>query len=165
MGFIIDKQTLNDLCIFGKRGSGSVYNLFNGMHTKGGASLLEEWFLYPLDQAEQINKRSQMIRFFQEQQLAFPFQGELLDAVEFYLSNRDRRNRITTDDNELQRKVKEYIGANPEYKTLHKGLVACIRLIGSLRDLLQAIQCCGDKNPFLQECCEISGILDSEEWQ
>lgn len=165
MGFIIDKQTLNDLCIFGKRGSGSVYNLFNGMHTKGGASLLEEWFLYPLDQAEQINKRSQMIRFFQEQQLAFPFQGELLDAVEFYLSNRDRRNRIATDDNELQRKVKEYIGANPEYKTLHKGLVACIRLIGSLRDLLQAIQCCGDKNPFLQECCEISGILDSEEWQ
>lgn len=165
MGFVIDKQTLNDLCIFGKRGSRSVYSLFNGMHTKGGASLLEEWFLYPLDQADKINKRAETIRYFQTHQPDFPFQGECLDTVEFYLSNKDRRSRIKTNENELQRKFHVYIGANSEHEILHKGIIACIHLIGTLKDFLQEINSFGGENPLREDAEQISRLIDSEDWQ
>ena len=48
MAFIIDRQTINDLNIFGKVRGNSVYGVFNSTRTRGGAQLLEEMFHYPL---------------------------------------------------------------------------------------------------------------------
>ncbi len=62
MSFIIDKQTLDDLHIFGKRGA--IFNIFNNTHTRGGALLLEEMFNYPLADAARIGQRMGVIRFF-----------------------------------------------------------------------------------------------------
>ena len=99
MAFIIDRQTLDDLNIFGKRGKNSVYGMFNTTRTSGGARVLEEMFLYPLSDEEKINKRSGIIRYFQQKNIVFPFRGELFDTVEYYLSNTDTRTRLSGEDN------------------------------------------------------------------
>ena len=56
MSFKIDKQTLDDLAIFGNNRTKSVYDIFNRTRTRGGAKILEEMFLYPLSDADQINE-------------------------------------------------------------------------------------------------------------
>ena len=45
-GFKIDKQTLNDFAVFGTVRNQSVYEIFNRMHTRGGARRLEEMFQF-----------------------------------------------------------------------------------------------------------------------
>ncbi len=64
MSFNTDKQTLDDLNIIGKPGGDSIYHIFNNTHTRGGADILEQMFLYPMGEAEAINTRSQIIQYF-----------------------------------------------------------------------------------------------------
>ena len=89
MHFTTDKQTLEDLNIFGKHGDGSVYNLFNHTRTRGGAVLLEQLFHEPLSRPESIRKRIGIIRFFAEAGLTFPCKPEWFDAIGQYLANTD----------------------------------------------------------------------------
>ena len=140
ISFAIDKQTLDDLNIFGKRGSHSVYSLFNTTHTRGGSVVLEEMFRYPLADAAQIEKRSSVIRYFQEIKAVFPFRGDLFDTVEYYLSNTDTRTKIAPEDDTLQRKFRNYMGTDTEYESLHKGIVATLELLNRLHDFLEEIQ-------------------------
>ena len=104
MSFKIDKQTLDDLAIFGNNRTKSVYDIFNRTRTRGGAKILEEMFLYPLSDADQINERSDVIRYYRDIEAEFPFRGEIFDTMEFYLSNTDRRTQLMTQDNTLGRK-------------------------------------------------------------
>ncbi len=64
MIFNADKQTLDDLNIFGKKGKDSVYALFNRTCTTGGAVKLEQIFHYPSTGAAEIRDRSETIQFF-----------------------------------------------------------------------------------------------------
>ncbi len=89
--FTTDKQTLEDLNIFGKHGGDSIYHIFNRCVTRGGAMILEEWFRYPLSEEGAINKRSSIIRLFSENGTPFPFDNTLFDAIEPWLSNIDER--------------------------------------------------------------------------
>ena len=72
MSFKIDKQTLDDLAIFGNNRTKSVYDIFNRTRTRGGAKILEEMFLYPLSDADQINERSDVIRYYRDIEAEFP---------------------------------------------------------------------------------------------
>jgi DNA mismatch repair ATPase MutS len=137
MAFIIDKQTLDDLSIFGKRGKTSIYNLFNTTRTRGGAQILEDMFMYPLSEAEKINKRSHIIRYFQENRIAFPFRGELFDTIEYYLSNTDNRTRLMAENDTLQRKLKGAMGADNEYEQLHKGVLAIVEIVNNLQTFIE----------------------------
>lgn len=138
MSFIVDKQTLDDLHIFGKRGN-AVYNLFNTTQTRGGAQELEEMFRYPLADLGRINQRSAIIRYFRELQPAFPFRNEAFDAIEHYLENADERSGIQVENDTLQRKLRNYIGADTDYELLHKGIVATIEVFNNLHDWLKQI--------------------------
>src|SRR5882757_5491092 len=104
MSLIIDKQTLDDLNIFGRRNNDSVYTIFNRTHTRGGAEVLEQLFRYPLSDAASINSRSSIIRHFKDRKLTFPFRGDLFDAAELYLADTDERNRLAYNENTLRRK-------------------------------------------------------------
>lgn len=136
MAFLIDKQTLNDLNIFGKTGRNSVYELFHKTRTRGGAQLLEEMFLYPLSDAERIAERSTIIGYFQKIQATFPLRGDIFDALEPYLENTDSRTRILAENDTLQRKLKSYMGADTGYELLHKGILAAIELFNLLDGFL-----------------------------
>jgi DNA mismatch repair ATPase MutS len=158
MAFIIDKQTLDDLNIFGKRGRDSIYNMFNTTRTRGGAQVLEEMFLYPLSEVEKINKRSSIIRFFQASGMPFPFRGELFDTIEYYLSNTDSRTRLAAEDNTLQRKLKGAMGADTDYEQLHKGVLAAVEIVNSLREFIDQMEREADTGPYREELEEMGRL-------
>lgn len=133
MAFLIDKQTLDDLNIFGHRGQNSIYQMFCTTRTRGGAQLLEEMFRYPLDDYIKINQRSDTIRSLMNHLQEFPFQGEIIDTVDNYLQNSDIRTQLCVEDNTLQRKLKGVIGADTAFEDIHKGVLACVALMENVQ--------------------------------
>ena len=138
MSLIIDKQTLDDLNIFGKRDNDAVYAIFNRTYTRGGAGVLEQMFRYPLASLDDIRTRSSIIHFFFTHQTAFPFQGELFDAAESYLSDTDERSRLSAQNNTLGRKFNQVIGADTAYQQLVKGIAAVIEILILLQQFIDA---------------------------
>lgn len=165
MAFIIDKQTLDDLNIFGKRGRDSIYSMFNTTRTRGGAQILEEMFLYPLSEEDKINKRSSIISYFLERGMDFPFRGELFDTIEYYLSNTDTRTRLQAEDNTLQRKLKGAMGADTDYEQLHKGVLAGIEILSSLRDFIEKMEREGDAGPYREEVEELGRLVRDADYE
>ena len=157
MAFIIDRQTINDLNIFGKVRGNSVYGVFNSTRTRGGAQLLEEMFHYPLSDAERINHRSTVIRYFMDKNVRFDFQNEWFDALEGYLANRDERSRLMPEDNTLQRRMKRCVGGDMEFEQVLKGVLAGINLINTVRGFLAQAE--GENNPYAQECKELAQLV------
>ncbi|WP_059025528.1 MutS-related protein [Gabonibacter massiliensis] len=165
MSFTIDKQTLDDLNIFGKQHRGnSIYSLFNTTRTRGGALVLEEMFLYPLSDVDKINKRSTIIKYFQEKNVEFPFRSELFDTVEHYLSNTDSRTKIVAENNTLQRKFRSYMGTDTEYELLHKGILASVEIINCLHDFFIQIDAINAVDSYKEEVEEMNKIILDEEF-
>lgn len=159
MSFIIDKQTLDDLKIFGKIHGNSIYGLFNHTRTRGGALILEEMFRYPLTDCEKINRRSSIIRYFMENQTGFPFRNEWFDSIDHYLGNRDNRTRLNPEENTLKRKLRGYIGADTEYEQLQQGVLAGIGIINGVSDLLEKTS--QSDIPWRQELDHLGKIIQN----
>src|ERR1700754_873550 len=98
MLFTTDKQTLEDLNIFGKHGGNALFNIYNRCITRGGAAIMEEMFRYPLSDEKAINQRIGIIKYFAAAAMAFPFNATHFDAAETYLNNTDERTRLTSGD-------------------------------------------------------------------
>ena len=72
MSFKIDKQTLDDLAIFGIT-ERNLFMIFSTEPVRGWCENFEEMFLYPLSDADQINERSDVIRYYRDIEAEFPF--------------------------------------------------------------------------------------------
>jgi DNA mismatch repair protein MutS len=140
MSLMTDKQTLNDLNIFGKGGGDTVYAIFNRTFTRGGSELLEEMFRSPLSDEDRINARSAVIRSFSEQEVRFPYESEWFDAAEQYLENTDERTRLTETDNTLGRKFNHLIAADTEYKAIEKSVVSLISILQATKAFAATIR-------------------------
>jgi DNA mismatch repair protein MutS len=163
MSLVIDKQTLDDLNIFGKRGNDSVYSIFNRTYTRGGAEILEQLFRYPLADVQQINTRSSIIRFFKDSRITFPFKGELFDAAEQYLANTDERSRLSHAENTLGRKFNTLIGADTGYQQVIKGMVSVIEFLIGLRSFVDAMSDPAWDSPYAVELEQVAQLLRVEE--
>ncbi|MRG43560.1 DNA mismatch repair protein [Chitinophaga sp. SYP-B3965] len=130
MSFIADKQTLDDLNLIGKYNNSSILHLFRGVKTRGGEKQLEQMFQFPLTDAEAINHRSSMFRYFGDKAFLFPFTGEQVDVAAAYLSS---------GGNILQMKLQSYIGLPAAYEQLTEGLKATLKLLQTLKTFLQDI--------------------------
>ncbi len=139
MVFTTDKQTLEDLNIFGKQGSDSVYTIFNRTTTRGGASILEEMFRYPLSDEHTINRRSGIIQYFAALGMTFPFQSAHFDAVEPYLSNTDERTKLSTEEHSIGKKLSNLIGVDAETAVIYKGVTALTELLKGSRDFIASL--------------------------
>ena len=164
MSFKIDKQTLDDLAIFGNNRTKSVYDIFNRTRTRGGAKILEEMFLYPLSDADQINERSDVIRYYRDIEAEFPFRGEIFDTMEFYLGNTDRRTQLMTQDNTLGRKFKNLVGTDTEYTQIHNGIVCCIELLNTLDAFLKNSKADAGNKTIAELTASLRGLLGNEKW-
>ena len=179
MSFSVDKQTLDDLNIFTKKGRDSVFGLFNRTRTRGGAEILEQMFRYPLSEEAAINHRSEIIRFFQSKQIAFPFKEEWFDLVEQYLSNTDERSRLSQEENKLGRTFNNLIGTDTEYKQIVKGLTGVLDLLSAFTTFLENIKAdiasqISDQrsanqqigsNPYNEELLVIQSLLNDPDLQ
>lgn len=150
MSLMTDKQTLNDLNIFGKGGGDTVYAIFNRTFTRGGSELLEEMFRSPLSDENAINARSAIIRSFSEREVNFPYESEWFDAAEQYLENTDERTRLTETDNTLSRKFNHLIAADTEYKAIEKSVLSLISILQSTRAFAATIRQLADIDELLQ---------------
>jgi DNA mismatch repair protein MutS len=159
MHFTTDKQTMDDLNIFGKPGGDSIYRLFNRTCTSGGAAILEEMFRYPLSGEAAINQRSQTIRFFGTIQGGFPFDRESFDLIGHYLSNRDERTKMTRGDNTFGHKVTNLIAADKELTLYSKGVTALISLLQQLSAFMDAIRPGAAGTPYAHEVEAIGTLL------
>ena len=160
MSFIIDKQTLNDLKIFEKGKGNSIFGIFNDTRTKGGSLVLEDMFRYPLSDVDKINKRSSIIKFFKQHELKFDFNNEWFDAIEHYLSNTDDRTRLSKGDNNLQRKIKGYVGGDTQYEQINKGVLSCIGIICSVNDFINKVDISND-NPYIDDIKNIVELINN----
>lgn len=140
MSFLVDKQSLDDLNVFGRHGRDSIYTLFCHTYSREGAALLEEMFRYPLSSAEEINNRTAIIQFFQRLEMDFPYPGHLFDAVDFYLGNTDARTKLAPEHDTLNRKFRSAIGAENEYEQIHKGLTSLIQIINISKEFVRKVK-------------------------
>lgn len=109
-----DNQTMNDLGIFSSRGEGSIFDLYNRTHTRGGAAELKELFLNPLSDRQKISIRSSIIEDFASKNISFPFHSPLFDLAEKYMMHTgEQTNRGTQNpalgEKEIQQGVTSVI--------------------------------------------------------
>lgn len=163
MSFKTDKQTLDDLMIFGRQNAKSIFELFNRTHSRGGARILNEMFRNPLSECESIVNRSQTISFFKEHLIDYPFRAEMFDAVEFYLEYNDVRTQLTNEHNNLQRKLQTMIGSDLEFAWINHGILGCLELLNNTKGFLAELS----KNNFPdreQIISNIGELLNSPIW-
>lgn len=165
MSLMTDKQTLNDLNIFGKGGGDSVYTIFNRTFTRGGSELLEEMFRSPLSDAAAINARSTIIRAFSQQEIRFPYEGDWFDAAEQHLQNTDERTKLNDQEHTLGRKFNHLIAADTEYKAIEKGVVSLIGILQATRTFADSIRQQVADLPYNKELAAIDRLLQTTELQ
>lgn len=163
MSFTTDKQTLDDLNIFGKRGSNSIYTIFNHTCTSGGAEVLEQMFRYPLSDVASINERSGIIKYFESIGAVFPAQSALFDSAEQYLGNTDNRSRLMQEQNTLGRKFNNIIGSDTDYQLIYKGVTSIKEIVYSLKDFIKSIEASSSQTPYRSDADDITAIISDKE--
>ncbi|MGN6417031.1 MAG: MutS-related protein, partial [Pseudobacter sp.] len=165
MSLITDKQTLDDLNIFGKRGANAIYNIFNRAFTRGGAELLEEIFRRPLADMDAINQRSATIRFFASSSIPFPYENEWFDAAEHYLQQTDNRSMLSETENTLGRKFNQLIAADTELKEIQKSVAALVHILRATDGLLSEIGVKAAGTPYAAELQQMQQLVHAPELQ
>jgi DNA mismatch repair protein MutS len=156
MLFTTDKQTQEDLNIYGKQGTDSILSLFNRTSTVNGSKLLEELFRYPLSDAETINARSEKISYLKTVKAVFPFSSELFDQAEQYLANTDERTKLPAEKPSLEKMLTSLVASNADYKQIVNGIGALIELMQLLNNHLNNMLLLAG-SPFKKDA-EMAGI-------
>lgn len=139
MYFSTDQQTLNDLKIFGRTGSESVFTLFDRTQTRGGAARLEEMFRYPMADPERINARSTLLQHLSNSKQEFHFSREIFDVIELYLENTDERSKLPVKEVSVSEKLKGMIAIDPHVKTVQSGVMAIRILLAEMNEFLELL--------------------------
>jgi len=152
MSFITDKQTIDDLNIFSKSGSDSIYHIFNKTFTQGGAALLEELFRNPLADERAINDRVAILRYFLESNTAFPLQGNRFEEAERYLSHTDPRSRLSNQGFSMA-----------DFNAAAQSVTALMEILQGLKKFMQEIQPKVAGNPYALEVEKVLALLNAKE--
>lgn len=161
MLFTTDRQTLEDLNIFGKNSEASIFEFYNRTSTQAGNRLLRQFFNEPLSNAEAINNRCNVILFFSVNAIAFPFKDLQVDAIESYLQNTDQRSRLSAREASIARKLESMIAPDLETKNIYSAISELVELINRMRKFI-AINAFDSHTPFAKEITQIRSIISSE---
>ncbi|WP_246029398.1 MutS-related protein [Pedobacter nototheniae] len=152
MSFITDKQTIDDLNVFSKSGSDSIYHIFNKTFTQGGAALLEEMFRSPLSDHQAINERVAILRYFQKSKTAFPLQGNRFEEAERYLSNTDPRSRLSNQGFSMA-----------DFNAAGQSVTALMEILQGLKKFMQEIESKVVNNPYGKQVSAVLALLNAKE--
>ena len=148
MSFITDQQTLNDLNLLGKHRRGSIFSLFCKVHTTGGERLLEQLFRHPLTDAEAINQRSGLFRYFTGLGLVFPLSGGQVEAMENYLESPGHGHLPAAVWHSVRRKAMATLVRDETYGLLREGLLAAVNGLQVLRVFLRELVARDPAGPY-----------------
>ena len=152
MSFITDKQTIDDLNIFSKSGSDSIYHIFNKTFTQGGAALLEEMFRSPLSDHQAINERVAILRYFQESKTDFPLQGNRFEETERYLSNTDPRSLLFNQSFSMA-----------DFNAAGQSVTALMEILQGLKKFMLDIEPKVNDNPYGKQVTAVLALLNAKE--
>ncbi|MBC6111636.1 hypothetical protein ACFOG5_20450 [Pedobacter fastidiosus] len=135
IAFDIDKQTQNDLEIFGSNDNQkSLFNLFNQTCTIEGATTLKLIFKNPLTDIDLISERKKLIAYLQTNKLDFNLDKESIDFIEFYL-RQNNRPKVPTSIFRTQKTISDYIKPTRELYLKRRGVKEVLDLIVYLTNL------------------------------
>lgn len=137
MHFHTDKQTIDDLNIFGKPGGEAIFTLYNHTATRGGSGMLEEMFRYPLADADAINDRIRSIQHFSASATDFPFNSSWFSGAELYLALEDERTRLSHEKETLGNRVRSLIAKDHDYQIISNGVMAMMDILFALKKFLR----------------------------
>jgi len=140
MAFLTDKQTLEDLNIFGRQGQDSIFAIFNRCDTRGGATILETMFRYPLSDAAEINQRAGIISYFAAFQSGYPFRTVVFDAVQIYMDNTDTRTKLAAEDDTVAKKVTHALAGDLMTAQIKSGIAGIAELAEMTRHFISGLQ-------------------------
>ncbi len=162
MGFVTDKQTLDDLNILGRYKNNSIFSLFNHTITGGGGRLLEKMFHEPLNDIDEINKRTEIFSFFQKIKVSLPFDEKQFEILENYIRNPESKNRIIAGFNISRAKMMNFIANEKEYLVLKEGLLTTINLMDNLKEVVEKIVKESQGNAYHEKVKRIYDILSDK---
>ena len=139
MSFETDKQTLDDLNILGKYSSNSVYSLFGGLVTRGAERLMDQMFAHPLTDADEINRRTAIFRYFKTHALEFPGDSEELEEIDQYIGNADRTSWGGTLLLLCKMKSLELISKDEHFGIWRAGMEATIHFLRESKAFLERV--------------------------
>jgi len=158
MSFFADQQTLSDLNIPGRHKTNSILSLFNHTITTGGAKLLEAMFASPLTDAEAINQRSALFKYFAEKHISFPFNGEEFSIMENYLSSGGKGNLLAGATNIVCKKLLQTATQDAEYELLNAEVCLTIKILNQLNAFVNELN--ADNSPYRDELTLLKGVLN-----
>jgi DNA mismatch repair protein MutS len=159
MNFTVDKQTLDDLNLLGKYRPGSIFSLFNQVKTSGGEKLLDSMFRTPLTDADEINNRSLIFKYFRNHTLRFPFLQEQLQQMENYLGDEGNSNLLGSGISTLKKQLLSVIIKDERYVKLLDGIKATISVLYTLNTLLTNIDSPGTDHPLHEQVQQVKNIF------
>ncbi len=139
MSFETDKQTLDDLNILGKYNSNSVYSLFGGLVTRGAERLMDQMFAHPLTDADEINRRTAIFRYFKTHVLEFPGDSEKLEEIDQYIGNAGRTSWFVNLLLLCKMKSLELISKDKHFGIWRAGMEATIHFLRESKAFLERV--------------------------
>jgi DNA mismatch repair protein MutS len=164
MNFTSDKQTLDDLNITGWFKTNSLFRLFDNVVTDGGRRLLDEMFRRPMVDPDAINERCRIFQFFRDKSLAFPVTNEEFVLADNFLSGGSGGQLVRVAIQTSWKRALKNIVQDKEYETLHKELLATIKLLNKLKEFCAALQQ-GAAHPFSVQLEKVSTIFAGKHLQ
>jgi DNA mismatch repair ATPase MutS len=137
MAFIADNQTLDDLNIRGRYKSNSLYSIFNQTRTHGGALLMDRMFNHPLTDEKEINRRSSIFQYFQQQAWEFPVDTDEFSMMETYLLSGGSQGWVSNALQVTRRRSLKAMGLLQEYQLFNKGFYTTLRLMRQWHSFFQ----------------------------
>lgn len=162
MQFVTDKQTLNDLNLLGKYKTGSMFNLFNRVKTRGGELLLEEMFRSPLTNAAAINKRAACIKYLQGLNLTYNIDRELTENASQYLTENRPANLLSSSFSCYREKTQEVLYRSQKFYIQQKQIYAVQEVLLAASNLLgQLIKKGKTENPCMAMQSKLYSIINA----
>jgi DNA mismatch repair protein MutS len=157
MPFITDKQTLADLNLMGKYKTGSLFNLFNRVKTRGGELLLEDFFRVPLTNAVSINDRTGRIKYLQSLDIQLDIDRELTEMASHYLTESRPASQLSSVLSCYKEKAQEMMYRSQKLHIQQRHIYAVQGILLAAANLLGQLQKKGrGENP----CKDMQDRLD-----
>lgn len=156
MSFITDKQTLEDLNLFGRYKGNSVCKLFDRTFTSGGRQLLEGMFRAPLTDVQAIQSRVQAFQYFSDHPTVLPFTREDFVEMEQYLFA-GSGSLPDTAWSIISLKVRSLVTGTEEYKAQVSGCIKTIHVLKVIRHFI----CQQQKNTDHPYADQLAAILQT----
>lgn len=158
MSFIADKQSLEDLNILGRYKNNSIARLFDKTVTDGGSRIMEAMFTHPLRDADAVNQRTSILRYFGTLNLRFPISGDSFARMENYLRSSTGGNLLSTGINIISKKTLQIVAQDKDYEVLLNDVLHSIEVLNQLDDFSRSLGNTG--HPYRDEQDRIRQIFE-----